>query len=91
MISIDDIRVPNSKYRISLLKLIGKGIADIQGSLSREYGDISFVLSNIVFDDGTEMGIEGEHDFPYVTEFSPQPQPNFDEETLERLYLEDNE
>lgn len=79
-----------SGYKISLSKLIGKQIADIHGYLTREFGQVNFKVTHIVFTDGSEMGVEGEHDFPYVVDYGPHnPQPNFDEDTLERLYHED--
>jgi hypothetical protein len=81
----------NNTWEISLSNLIGKEIKDITGYLSEEYGDITFVLNTVVFIDDTKLGIEGEHDFPFLVEYLKQPQPNFDDETLQRLYEESEE
>ena len=73
-----------SDYEISLSKLTGKVIADIRGYISSELGDPVFKLTKVEFTDGTFVGIEGEHDFPYLVRWD-EDQPNCDEETLERL------
>jgi len=90
MITRKDIQVEDDTFLISLSKLIGKPIKDIHGHLSDEYGGVTFVLYSIVFEDGTSMSVEGEHDFPYLVQWRTQPQPNFDDETLERLLAEEN-
>jgi hypothetical protein len=89
MITNDDVKVDGSTWEISLCKLIGKKVKDIRGYISPEFGDMSFKLSHIVFDDDSEMSVEGEHDFPYLAETPRFEQPNFDQETLRRLYEED--
>lgn len=87
-----DIVHEDSSYEIDLLKLVGKRVKAITGYLSMEFGyDPSFKLCQIVFEDGTSMGVEGEHDFPYVVEWRLEKQPNFNDETLHRLYAEINE
>lgn len=84
-----DVKV--SDYEIGLTKLIGKPIKEIKGYLSQQFGpDATFKITGIVFEDDTEMDVEGEHDFPYLTEYRSQPQPNFDQDTLNRLYEEEN-
>jgi hypothetical protein len=55
-----------------------------------EFGQVNFKLTEIVLEDDSIMDIEGEHDFPYLLDYRSQPQPNFDEDTLERLYEEHN-
>lgn len=86
MITLNDIKVEGSTYRLSLTKLMGKQIKDIHGYLSSELGDPVFKMINVVFEDGTKLGAEGEHDFPYLV----GEQPNHNEETLERLYAEES-
>ena len=78
-----DIQVEDS-YRCSLSKLVGKSIKDIHGIIAGEYGNPVFKLSVIVFDDDTELDVEGEHDFPYLT----GEQPNYDCDTLETLLVD---
>jgi hypothetical protein len=76
------------EWEISLRKLVGKPIADIWGMTADEFGEPSFKLTRVVFEDGTTLDVEGEHDFPYLVEGNAA-QPNFNEETLRRLYEEE--
>ena len=87
-ITFETIRADDSDYRISLSKLIGKEVQDVVGYLSQEFGDVSFKLTKIVLADGSEMGVGGEHDHPYLVSYGEDDQPNFDDETLEALYEE---
>ena len=65
----EDVRIEASKYsNISLCKLTGKKIADIHGYLSNEFGSPTFKVSVIVFEDGANAFVEGEHDFPYLAD-----------------------
>jgi hypothetical protein len=64
-IKIEDVRVEGHGYYLSLSKIIGKSIKDIYGYISLEFGDPSFKLTRIVFDDDSALGVEGEHDHPY--------------------------
>lgn len=70
---------PNpDKWTLSLAAVAGKKIKDIQGYISGELGDATFKLCDIVFEDGSIMGVEGEHDFPYITVYEKtNPQPEF--------------
>lgn len=72
-------------YEISLTRLTGKPIHDLYGYLVDAEGVVVMKLTKVVFTDGTALGVEGDHDLPYLVEYDT-PQPNYDEETLERLY-----
>ena len=52
----------------SLSQLTGKKIKDIAGYFSAEWGvdSLVFQLTQVEFEDGTHLWIEGEHDMPYV-------------------------
>lgn len=88
MINLKDVLADGSTYEISLVKLTGKKIKDVKGYLTSEFGGVTFKVTELVFEDGSTMGFEGEHDLPYLVDYPKQAQPNFDEETLERLYKE---
>ena len=90
MITHQDIKVSESTFRISLSKLIGKQIKDITGYLSGELGGVSFKVSDIILEDDTRISVEGEHDFPYLVSCGRTAQPNFDDDTLQRLRDEAN-
>lgn len=76
------------KYEVSLSKLVGKQIKDVIGYFSSLDGPLSFKVTHIVFEDDSEVGVEGEHDFPYIVTFAKWKQANLDEETMERLLNE---
>jgi len=81
--------IADGKYDISLVKLAGKNIKDIFGVLCKVNGvEPVFQISRIIFDDNSEAGAEGEHDFPYLTEFACSDDHNLDSETIQRLYNE---
>jgi len=58
--------VDGSDYLLSLNKLTGFTIVDIHGYISREFDEPVFKLCKLVFLDGTEIDVEGEHDLPYL-------------------------
>lgn len=90
MIQLSDVRSDKNEWRISLIKLIGKEIADIEGCLTEKFGGVSFKISEVILSDGSSLDVEGEHDFPYLCAYSPDAQPNFNDETFKRLHDEGN-
>ena len=89
-ISLGDVLIDGSDYEISLTKLVGKHIKDIGGYISQCVdGDLVFKLTELTFEDDTKLWFEGEHDFPYLDELNRCPQPNFNIETFETLYAEE--
>ena len=91
MLHFKDVHPENGSfsYEISLARLVEKPIADVYGYVANEFGEPSFKLTRIAFADGTSVDVEGEHDFPYVSEVG-SGQPNLDSETLARLDEECN-
>ena len=55
---------------LSYLKMTGKKVKDIRGYVSDEFGEPTFRLCTIVFEDDTKQNIEGEHDFPYLVDYN---------------------
>ena len=62
--------------------------ADVEVSLSSEFGDVGLKLKRIVFTDGSKLWVEGEHDHPYVTDGTEPILPS--EEILSALSDEEN-
>ena len=58
-----------SEFHLSLNKISGKKIKDIYGYVSNEFGEPSFVISGIIFEDNSTIGVEGEHDYPYLADY----------------------
>lgn len=75
-------------FEISLAKLVGRRIADVHGYVTDEFGQPNFKVTNIVFDDGTKVRVEGEHDFPYLSMDRRNTPPGLDEATLAALGAE---
>jgi len=69
---------------LSYQKLSGKKIKDIVGYVSTELGDVAFKLSKVIFEDGTEQYVEGEHDFPYMTDDSDETTKRMEEIDAEK-------
>jgi hypothetical protein len=77
----------SDKNFFSLSKYIGKKIADIIGYPSDPFGGVPvFKVFQIVFEDGTGIFIEGEHDVAYLP--SDEKLKNMDEETLQSFIEE---
>lgn len=58
-----------ASYRVSLCEYLGGTIADVQGYAVTDPAP-AFKLTKIVFSDGSEIDVEGEHDHPYVVGFN---------------------
>jgi hypothetical protein len=89
MVTLKDVKT--SSFEIGLTKLIGKKVKDVHGYISLKFGEPVFGLTYIELEDGSKLGCEGEHDFPYLVQFAKWEQPNFDEDTLRRIYDEEDE
>jgi hypothetical protein len=76
-------------YSISLTKLSGKKIKDVEGYVSKEFGDPAFQVTTLVFEDGTTTRFGGEHDIAYLENWGEEV-PNLDMDTLNDLYDEAN-
>lgn len=72
---LENVLVSPDSHNISLNKLTGKTVLDVQGRLTRECGEITFKLSYITFTDGTKLWCEGEHDMPYVVDYDNSQTP----------------
>lgn len=87
MIRREDVKVdPNPKdivqvdLCLSLTKLLGKKIKDIEGypTYEESSSEIVFKLTGIIMEDDTEIGVEAEHDCPYLVTYPDQEQSNLD-------------
>lgn len=91
-IKLSDLKTEYTEtYELSLAKLLGKQIKDITFYLSDEFGDVTLKICDIVLADGSRIGVDGEHDFPYLTYYAAYPQSNMDDETLASLFEEDKD
>lgn len=92
MITIKDIKLSNSNYEHGLSLLVGQKIKEVRGYFSAPFGDPAFKITHIELEDGTLLGVGGEHDFPYVeSPYRNDKVLNLDYDTLQRLYDEQNE
>lgn len=86
MVNRSDLIVGKGDFMMSLSKLTGKKVVDVTFYIVRQYGSWMMKVCDVVFEDGSTMGVEGEHDFPYLTEYTTYPMPNTDEESLREIY-----
>lgn len=84
-----DVAMEGSSYLIGLTKIVDKGIKEVVWYLSTEYDDPVFELSQIIFDDGSILGCEGEHDFPYLVTYGKSTPKNYNDEILSNIYKTD--
>lgn len=65
-----EVLVDGQDFYLSLLKMLPEGVTikDIQGHVTYEFGEPSFKLCNVLLSNGKTIGVEGEHDYPYLTE-----------------------
>ena len=77
---------PEEDFYISLSKLSGSPVKDVLVHLSREFGDVSVVLSQILLEDGRKLMCGGEHDFPYAEDYDKV----LNNDELEAMYREEN-
>jgi hypothetical protein len=77
-----------SKWVLSLNKLTGLKVKDIEINISMRFGTPVIQLEHIVFNDGTKIECAGEHEIAFLYEECPLN--NCDSETLEDLYKEIN-
>lgn len=82
---LKDVQSESDKNLISLSKLIGKKIKEVAGCISTEFGEPVFNMTKIVFEDGSYMWCEGEHDIAYLTNGAVD-QENYTDEILTDLY-----
>lgn len=76
-------------WLFSLNKLVGKKVVDITGYPADPFGGTPlFKIFAIVFEDGTTIHVEGEHDVAYIP--ASDKLKNMDEDTLQSL-IEDDE
>lgn len=82
---VKDLRPDGENFYISLSKLTGKAIKDVLGYPATDYGEAAFKPCVIVFADDSRCGVEGEHDYPYLTPFPKWDIPGLDQDTLNEL------
>lgn len=80
----------NDGWLFSLNKLVGKKIVDIDGYPSDPFGGTPlFSMFRVVFEDGTSIHVEGEHDVAYIP--ANDKLKNMDEDTLQEFIEKDEE
>lgn len=55
-------------FEISLNEVTRKKVVDVYGYVACKFGDARFKITRLQLDDGTCLGVEGEHDFSYIVE-----------------------
>ena len=90
MKKLEDALTGEDRYTISLVKLTGLKIVDIEGFVSWDdnAGEPALKLTEVIFEGGYKVDVEGEHEFPYLSTYGDNLPPNLDDETICELYNE---
>lgn len=68
-------------YETSLTEVVGSPIKDVYGYWTSNFGEATFKLARIIFENDTYVHVEGEHDFPYIADYKGiMPIPEIDDE-----------
>jgi len=81
----EEVKLEGSRFELSLNKIIGSKVKDIAGYLSTEFDALTFKMTRIIFEDGSVLGCEGEHDCPYLVGYGDQTAKNYSDENLEEI------
>jgi len=57
---------------VKLSDVVGKKVVDVVGHISNDFGEPTFQIFAVKFDDGTYESCGGEHDYPYVEYVVPE-------------------
>jgi hypothetical protein len=90
----DPYMADGSDLYFSLSKLTGKKVVDILGYPADPFGGTPlFQISHIVFEDGTTVFVEGEHDVAYIPAQGDEDDDlaNLNEDTLQDFLDEEQE
>jgi hypothetical protein len=84
MKTLADVKFDPNSFFMSLNKLLDKRVVDIRCGISKEWGEPVVTCYSILFDDGTSVSLQGEHDIIYIDDTTCS------EEQLDLLYEEEN-
>lgn len=66
-LNINDYRIGDSTYKLSLSKLVNKQIKDIIGwPNASDFGGTVLTVKEIIFEDGTKLVLNAEHGHPFI-------------------------
>jgi hypothetical protein len=90
MVKLNDIMFDNKNPNFySLKKLLGQDLKDIEFFLTKNNGEVTMVITNLILEDGKRLGFEGndEAGLAYLIDYNSNVK-NFDEDTLNNLWDE---
>lgn len=64
--TVEELAKLSNEIGLDLADVTGKKVDKIIGFVSNDFGDAVFVMQKIVFEDGSSIFCEGEHDIPYL-------------------------
>jgi hypothetical protein len=89
-IKLKDIYITENTSFYSLKQLVGQGIKDIEFCLVKSGGSVHLSPINVILDDDTLIALEGSEDWVFLETYKNNVK-NLDDNTLNRLYAEENE
>lgn len=85
----DEVKLDGSEFELSLSKLTGLKIKDVGFYVTEQRGEMLAVLTDILFEDGTKIGVGGAYDMAFLeSPYAKHPIPALDDDALTDLYRE---
>lgn len=83
---IEDCRFEDSTHLLSLSKIYDKKIKDLVGFISQPFDEGTFIfeISKVVFEDGSDEWLDGEHELAFI------PMDDANEKTFKKLFKQQN-
>jgi hypothetical protein len=87
--SADKVKLDGSEFELSLSKVTGLKIKDVGFYVTEQRGEMFAVLTDILFDDGTRIGVGGAYDMAFLERpYYKHPIPALNDDALTDLYRE---
>lgn len=79
---IEDCKFDDDRFYLSLSKVYGKKVKDLVGFISTPFDEDTYIfkISKVVFEDGTDEWLDGEHECAFI------PMSDTNEKTFKSLF-----
>lgn len=70
----EEVRARDTRFSwlLSLNKILDKHVTDLRGYITQEFGEPMFEVIEVVFEDGSVVGLGGEHDIVYLENYNEE-------------------
>lgn len=88
MSKLNDFILEENPNFYSLKKLIGQGIKDVEIYFEKKNGQVLVIAVNLILEDNKKLGLDADDYLTYLLDYNNDIN-NFDDDTLYKLYIED--